>query len=226
GDFLVVVDNQYFFHEKARWALRSGQRAFGTGQLAGRAGLTGEQGIRLHRMGFQRFGNGQQQFLRVVGLFEESSGTQPVGGLPKSFDLAGGDENDRNMGKAQALEPLGDGEPEAYRHPNIHDDQVGMLIPGQFEPFKAVRGGQHFVAGRFEADAQGSRDFPVILHDEDFFLVGVHTSFAVAIYWRRGRCRPKWFRRQIAVSPERWTLRTVSITWLAVLGLASRVKGE
>src|ERR1051326_780852 len=73
---------------------------------------------------------------------------------------------------------------------------------------------------------QGGRDLFVIFHDESFLHSSSTACVRVSVHWKWGFCSPKWFRRHTAVSPPRWTLRTVSRTCCAGQGLARSVKGE
>ena len=74
-----------------------------------------------------------EEFLGIVGLFEERNGAAFECGFLQAFETAGGDEDDRDVRQAQFMEALSDGEAEADRHPDVEEEQIGTIVDGKLE---------------------------------------------------------------------------------------------
>ena len=110
-----------------------------------------------------------EEFLGIVGFFEERNGAAFECGFLQAFEAAGGDEDDRDVRQAQFMEALSNGEAEADRHPDVEEEQIGTLVDSKLETLPAVGGGSDVVAGGIEPNGECSGNFGVIFHNEDFF---------------------------------------------------------
>src|SRR6266850_57453 len=78
--------------------------------------------------GGERFRDRTKKLFGLIRFFEETSGSELDGCMSKAFDSAGGNENNWNGGQSQSAQALGDRKADAHRHPNVHDDQIRLLI--------------------------------------------------------------------------------------------------
>lgn len=83
--------------------------------------------------------DGAEEFLGFAALAEEAGGTGPQGLHDVVVDFEGGQDDHADMGEAGVLADHAGGR-EAVRagHPDVHEDDVGALLPGQSDRLGAV----------------------------------------------------------------------------------------
>ena len=83
--------------------------------------------------------------------------------------LAGGDENDGNVGSLLA-KAVGHGKAPSNRHHNVQENQVGFAFHGQPEAVHPIRCGQNLIARGLQANLESLHDLGVIINDENLLF--------------------------------------------------------
>src|SRR3954462_6777109 len=112
-------------------------------------------------------GDGCQQSLRIIWLFEKAGGTLLECDALQIFFSAASNVNDWHMIQPQEPSSFPAKKADRFRHPNIADDQIGILTCGGQNSIVAVMSDQHGIASGLQAHLQRRRHSEVVFDNED-----------------------------------------------------------